>query len=187
MTTHATAGLPDFISSTATQHQVHRDHQGMTNMPTGTTAGPLLNRFQEELMIQQQHPQQEESTQQPTQPPQNIPLQNLQQVVCYTDASLTLNPLSSQFSTAGLGIFIQNGLLQPTQTIYIKASMLQVHSVFMAEAGALAMAASIIHALGLPQVLFCSDNRILVDYLNSQNQGNSSDWRSTPTPASTLN
>jgi hypothetical protein len=64
--------------------------------------------------------------------------------------------------------------------IYIKAIMQPIHSVFMAEVGALALAASIIDALAYTQVNFFSDNRLLVDFLNSQDHPNMLDWRSIP-------
>jgi hypothetical protein len=50
-------------------------------------------------------------------------------------------------------------------------------SVLMAEAAALALAATVTTLLDLQQVPFLSDNQQLVHFLNAPNQANLLDWR----------
>jgi hypothetical protein len=55
-------------------------------------------------------------------------------------------------------MFIVNTNSQPVQTIYVKATLSEATSVFMAEAATLALVALITDKLGLRQVTFLSDN-----------------------------
>jgi ribonuclease HI len=93
------------------------------------------------------------------------------------DASLSHDTLPTNIRTAGLGVFIVNTLLQPAQTIYVKATFLAATSVLMAEVAALALAAVITEKLGLQQVTFLSDNQQLVNFLNHQDETNPPEWR----------
>jgi hypothetical protein len=96
---------------------------------------------------------------------------------CYTDASTMPNQVPSTPRKAGIGIFIINTQVQPTQNIYIKAAMLDLVSVLMAEAVALALAAVITNQLQLHHTNFLSDNQDLVEFFNSSNYSNPPDWR----------
>jgi hypothetical protein len=75
----------------------------------------------------------------------------------YVDASTTpdQSPISNR--TAGIGVFIVNQQVQPVQTIDIRAHLSQAHSVLMAEAAALALAATIADQLHYHNVSFLSD------------------------------
>jgi ribonuclease HI len=96
---------------------------------------------------------------------------------CYTDASTSSNLPSNLSRNAGIGIFIINNQVHPVQTIYIKAAMKGTSSVLMAEAAALALAATVTKHLDLQQVLFLSDNQQLVNFLNNPNPDDPPDWR----------
>jgi ribonuclease HI len=98
-------------------------------------------------------------------------------VRCYTDASLTPDLQSLQPRLAGIGLFIINTQVQPTQTIYIKAKMMGATSVLMAEAAAIALAAIVTDRLNLQQIHFLSDNQQLVQFLSAVDKGNPPDWR----------
>jgi len=62
---------------------------------------------------------------------------------CYTDASTSPDQATHSFRPAGLGIFFLIPQEQAARSIFIKATVADVHSVFMAEAAALALAATI--------------------------------------------
>jgi len=79
--------------------------------------------------------------------------------------------------SAGLGIFFVNSQVQPTQTIYVKAKVSGIHSVIMAEAAALALAATINDRLSFHNTTFLSDCQQLVHFLNAADQEHPSDWR----------
>jgi len=78
---------------------------------------------------------------------------------------------------AGLGVFFVNPQVQPTQTVYIRARVSGVHSVLMAEAAALALAATISDLLNFNNTTFLSDCQQLVHFLNAVDQSYPSDWR----------
>jgi hypothetical protein len=76
---------------------------------------------------------------------------------CYVDASTSLDQAGAAPTIAGLGIFILNFQVQPTQTIYIKATLTSCSSVIMAEAASLALASSITRAMNIHNCNFLSD------------------------------
>ena len=78
---------------------------------------------------------------------------------------------------AGIGVFIINMQVQPPQHIYIKATMLESTSVLMAEAAALALAATVTERLHLQHTNFLTDNQELVLFLNASDHSNPPDWR----------
>ena len=67
--------------------------------------------------------------------------------------------------------------VRPPQHIYIKAAMLDLSSVLMAEAAALALAATVTEQLNLQHTTFLSDNQELVLFLNASDCSNPLDWR----------
>lgn len=73
-------------------------------------------------------------------------------VRCYTDASTSPDLPSPNSRNAGIGLFIINTQVQPSQTIYIKATMAATASVLMAEEAATALAAVVTNCLGFQQV-----------------------------------
>jgi hypothetical protein len=87
----------------------------------------------------------------------------LQGISCYFDASTlpgasTLpDPSLPMPREAGIGVFIVNTRVQPTQTIYIKAKLTETTLVIMAESAALALAATIADCMNLTNVNFLSD------------------------------
>ena len=70
-----------------------------------------------------------------------------------------------------------NMQVQPPQHIYIKATMLESTSVLMAEAAALALAATVTERLHLQHTNFLTDNQELVLFLNASDHSNPPDWR----------
>jgi hypothetical protein len=76
---------------------------------------------------------------------------------CYTDASLTTDIGEQQPRMAGIGIFI----IDPARRhkFFIKAQVKRSTSVLMAEAAAMATAATIIRLLNMNVVSFLTDNR----------------------------
>jgi len=78
---------------------------------------------------------------------------------CYTDASTSPDQATHSFRPAGLGIFFLIPQEQAARSIFMKATVADVHSVFMAEAAALALAATIAQALHFPNVTFLSDSQ----------------------------
>lgn len=101
-------------------------------------------------------------------------------VRCYVDASLLPDqPLMSP-RAAGLGVLLVNTQVQPAQTIYIKAIMSDAHSVIMAEAAALALAATVTDLLNFNNTAFLSDCKQLVHFLNEADQEHPPDWRMKP-------
>ena len=67
--------------------------------------------------------------------------------------------------------------VRPPQHLYIKAAMLDLSSVLMAEAAALALAATVTEQLSLQHTNFLSDNQELVLFLNASDYSNPPDWR----------
>ena len=90
-------------------------------------------------------------------------------ICCYIDVSTSPDLPSNLSTDSGIGIFIVNNQVHPVQTIYIKAAMKETSSVLMAEAAALALAATVAKHLDLHQVSFLSDNQQLVNFLNNAN------------------
>jgi hypothetical protein len=88
---------------------------------------------------------------------------------CYVDVSTMPDSHPTATSTAGLGIFILNFQVQPTQTMYIKAKLQNCHSVLMGEAAALALGAKIVQAMQISSCTFLSDSQQLVQFLHSAN------------------
>ena len=78
---------------------------------------------------------------------------------CYTDASTSPDQATHSFRPAGLGIFFLIPQEQAARSIFMKATVADVHSVFIAEAAALALAATIAQALHFPNVTFLSDSQ----------------------------
>jgi len=78
---------------------------------------------------------------------------------------------------AGIGIFIINTQVQPTQNIYIKAAMSSSVSVLMAEAAAMSLAAVITDRLQLQHTNFLSDNQDLAQFFNSADYSYTPDMR----------
>jgi hypothetical protein len=85
---------------------------------------------------------------------------------CFVDASTMPDQPNQPARQAGIGIFIVNTQVQPMQTIYIKAAMTQTHSVIMAEAIAMALAAKLMNVLNFNDVCYLSDCSQLVQFLN---------------------
>ena len=88
--------------------------------------------------------------------------------------------VSSHPRRAGIGIFIINMQAQPPQQIYIKAAMSDSTSVLMAEAAALALAATVTHHFHLQHTNFLSDCQELVSFLTDSDGANPPDWRIKP-------
>jgi hypothetical protein len=65
--------------------------------------------------------------------------------LCFVDASTHPDNGLSHFRGVGLGVYIVNLQLQPSNFIYIRASLHETHSVIYAEATALALAAMVLH------------------------------------------
>lgn len=104
----------------------------------------------------------------------------LQGTRCYVDASTAPDQPISQPRQAGLDIFILNFQAQPTQTIYIRARMVDCSSVLMAEAASLALAALVINTLNITSCNYLSDCEQLVHFLNMGDLSNPPDWRIKP-------
>jgi ribonuclease HI len=111
----------------------------------------------------------------------------LQGTRCYVDASTWSDQPNNQTRIAGLGVFILNLQVQPTQAIYIKARLLACTSVLMAEAASLALAIKIIHNLNITECNFLSDCQQLVNFINSANHSDPPDWRIKPFTQAYLN
>lgn len=101
----------------------------------------------------------------------------LQGIQCYADASTPPDQASMTNKLAGIGVFIVNTQVQPTQTVYIKAKLTNSSSVIMAEAAALALAAAVANSMDLNNINFLSDCEQLVHFLNAADQSNPPDWR----------
>jgi ribonuclease HI len=91
-------------------------------------------------------------------------------VLCYMDAAISPNGPSPQLRQAGIGIKFVNMQVQPPNAIYIKAIVKEVSSVVMAEAAALALAASTATNLGFMQVSFLTDSSQLYHFLLGSEQ-----------------
>jgi hypothetical protein len=98
-------------------------------------------------------------------------------VRCYVDASTAPDQPSLPPRKASLGILFVNTQVQPAQTIYIKAQVTGIHSVLMAEAAALALAARVNDSFNFYNTIFLSDSQQLVHFLNQQDQTHPPDWR----------
>lgn len=86
---------------------------------------------------------------------------------CFVDASTSPDQPNQHARRAGIGIFIVNTQVQPVQTIYVKAAMIQTHSVVMAEAAAMALAAMLMNNLNFNEVSYLSDCNQLVNHCSS--------------------
>jgi len=75
----------------------------------------------------------------------------------YVDASTAPDQHGGQPTAAALGIFVLNFQVQPTQIIYIQATLHQSSWVLMAEAAPLALASKITEAMNLQHCHFLSD------------------------------
>jgi hypothetical protein len=104
----------------------------------------------------------------------------LQDSRCYVDVAVVPDSYNTNTNMAGLGIFILNFQVQPTQAIYIKAQLNNCHSVLMGEAAALALGATIVKALQLYSCNFLSDSQQLVHFLHQDRQDHLSQWRIKP-------
>jgi hypothetical protein len=96
----------------------------------------------------------------------------LQGVRCYTDASTSLDFPSLPPRNAGLGLFIVNTQVHPAQTIFVKAILTGAISVLMAEAAAMALAAIVTDCLNMQEIIFLSNNHMLVHFLNDLDHAN---------------
>ena len=96
---------------------------------------------------------------------------------CYVDVSIARDAHSTTTSNAGIGIFILNFQVQPAQSIYIKATMQNCHSVLMGEAAALALGAKLVQAMQISSCNFLLDSQQLVVFLHNANQDHPTDWR----------
>jgi len=101
----------------------------------------------------------------------------LQTIGCYSDASMLPAKSSPMPREAGIGVFIVNTQVQPTQTIYIKAKLTGTSSVLMPESAALALAATVTDCMNVTNVNFLSDCEQLVHFLNAADQSYPPDWR----------
>jgi ribonuclease HI len=79
--------------------------------------------------------------------------------------------------SARLGVFIVNTEAQPTQTVYIKATLQECSLVLMTEAAGLALAVQITQLMELTNITFLSDCQQLVQFLNASDHTNPPDWR----------
>jgi ribonuclease HI len=100
--------------------------------------------------------------------------------LCFVDASTQPDNGLSHMRRAGLGIYIFNLQVQPPNLTYIRVVTHETHNVIYVEAAALALAAVIIHRLGLHNVDFLSDSLQLVNLLNSEHPPDLPDWRMAP-------
>jgi ribonuclease HI len=98
-------------------------------------------------------------------------------ITCYTDASIAPDAPGQPTRKAGIGILIVNKQVQPVLTMHIKAIMQEASSVLMAEAAALALAASIASNLNYTNVSFLTDSIHLVQFLSSTDHNHPPDWR----------
>jgi hypothetical protein len=106
----------------------------------------------------------------------------LQGIRCYTDASTAPDLHTHGSRVAGLGVFFVNLQTTPPQSIYIKATMKTAFSVLMAEAAAMALAATLLESLQLhlQHATILSDNQQLVNFLNGSDLAHPPDWRIKP-------
>jgi hypothetical protein len=98
-------------------------------------------------------------------------------VLCYTDASISLDICSPRLKQADIGIKFVNLQVQPHNIICIRVLVKDVSLVVMAEAAALAMAASIAIKFGFMRVSFLTDSSKLQQFLLALDQNNPPDWR----------
>jgi hypothetical protein len=105
-------------------------------------------------------------------------LTTLQGSTCCVDASTSPDKLPSPADEAGIGIFLVNTQVLPTQMVYIAARLNASTSVLMAEAAALALASTVTDRMNLQGINFLSDCAQLVQFLNMQDHTNPPDWRS---------
>lgn len=95
---------------------------------------------------------------------------------CYVDASTTLDHHPPTPRTAGLGIFIVNSQVQPTNTIYIRACLEETHTAISAEAAVIALATALLNKMDNQQVSFLSDCAQLMASLNLQDNTDPPYW-----------
>jgi ribonuclease HI len=84
----------------------------------------------------------------------------------YTDTSLTPDLNILQDRNAGIGDFLFGSTEHYNLNVYIKVSLLNISSVFSAEAAALAFASTIVSRLNIMEATFLSDSQQLVSYVN---------------------
>lgn len=104
---------------------------------------------------------------------------------CYTDASTTPDLLNHDLRRAGLGIFIFDP--RCNSKFYIKAHVCNITSVIMAEAAALAFAATACCSLQIGDISFLTDNQLLVSYFNGSDLSFPPHWGIKPFTQSFLN
>lgn len=95
---------------------------------------------------------------------------------CYTDASTDPDQAQQLSRPTGLGVFIINTQQQLTISMYIKATMPSSTSVIMAEAAALALAASLISAMHMQAPIYLTDNQQLVNFYNRTDHSSPPHW-----------
>lgn len=94
---------------------------------------------------------------------------------CYIDASTSPDQARAPPTIAGLRIFILNFQVQPTQTIYIQATLTNCSSVLMVEAASLALTSCITQAMHIHHCNFLSDCQQLVYFLSKDDLSNPPD------------
>jgi hypothetical protein len=87
----------------------------------------------------------------------------------YTDASLLPNQNFIFNRDTGLGVFLISSGTQHNFNTYIKVSLHNASSVFMAEAAALVFAGTTIDRMHITKATFLSDSQQLVSFINSNN------------------
>jgi hypothetical protein len=100
-----------------------------------------------------------------------------QGTICYSDASIVPDSVSSMPRPAGIGIFIVNMQVQPPLKLQVNATLSDASSVIMAEAAGLAIAANIAQLMNLQHINFFTDNQELVSFFNGADKSNPPDWR----------
>jgi hypothetical protein len=91
-------------------------------------------------------------------------------------------PGNNVLREAGIDIFIVNTYIQPpVLSMFLKAAMQVSSFVPMAEATALALAATLLNRMTFHNALsFLCDNQLLVNYINASDSLNPLDWRIKP-------
>lgn len=104
------------------------------------------------------------------------------QVFC--DASITPDQPQQHARTTGLGVFLLNLQVEPTQALHITAKLLDCTSVLMAEAASLTLAAVVAEKLNMTGVQFLSDSEQFLHLssycLNKAQPSDPPDWRVKP-------
>jgi ribonuclease HI len=121
------------------------------------------------------------SQQQYPSPGPSIQLQQLSAlsigISCYIDAAILPDSPAIHLRKAGLGVRFVNMQGHPPNTIYIKVMLKDASTVIMAEAAALALAASIATKMEYTQVSFLTDSSQLVAFLSAADHTNPLDWQ----------